>query len=396
MVRFSIEVYSHSFAVVYIMNRPLIYSFFVLGLLFATFPGASWLAPCHAQLGPLEEKWQSMREQLRNAIAPLSQPQYELRLLARQPRSEPAANNSAESGKYEQFDLSKLPKRVVLVVSGLQSNGDSAESFAKALELAMEFPPDTRMGVFDYPNDGSIRESGEVLRQLLQKIQESSPHTKVTIVSHSMGGLVSRWAIESPNKESREPKVVSNVDQLVLICPPNQGSVLARYADALEISDAMAKLQRGKESFPSIVFSLIDDGLGEACDELVPQSDFLKELNGLNRAAHVHYSIIAGTRGPISPIVRTLGMIAIREGRNRAQANGRKVSEQALKRVDELLSSEELASGLGDGAVSLKSAQLQGVTEFTKFPIHHAEWANLSEPIIQELLMVVAEKITKK
>ena len=350
---------------------------------------ASFLAQCsHAQLEKNLEAWQSLRGQLRSIIAPLERPEYEIRMLARHTATEPAE-------QMEKFEMAHLPPRIILVISGLQGRSDGSENFAKALEEAMQFPKDARMAVFDYPNDGSIRESGNALRQLLEQIHIQSPKTTVSIVAHSMGGLVSRWAIEQP-AAGKADSGTGAVDKLIMICPPNQGSVLAKYADVLEIADAMSKLQKGKESFPSIIYALIDDGLGEASDELIPGSDFIKDLNALERVPGIRYSIFAGTRGPISPLVRTLGSLAVGEGRNKAKANRRQVADEALKKVEELLNSDELSAGLGDGAVSLRSARLNGVTEFVKLPIHHAEWSNLAEPNVQDLINRVAGTIAKR
>ena len=333
----------------------------------------------HSQVSELVESWQSFREQFRVAIAPFRNPEFEIRLLAR----------GKDKGQMEQLSITKLPERIVLIVGGLQGDQESCEQFAMSLERVLQYPANTRLAVFDYPNDGSIQESGEVLKQLLREMHRGSPHSKVSIVAHSMGGLVARYALEN-RVEPNEMAVSSIVDQLTMVCPPNHGSVLAQYADALEFADAVSKLRKRTQSFVTVLNSLIDDGLGEACDELVPGSEFLCKLNRLDRAKGVRYTIIAGTQGPISPLMRLAGSVLINEGRNSPRLQELPKMDEALRRANELMTSEELTAGLGDGAVSLGSARLPGVAEFIKIPIQHAEWCDLDKPQVQELLRLVA------
>ncbi len=336
------------------------------------------------QSGELAESWQSLRSELRAAIAPLAEPKYEIRLLAR----------GEVDGSPERLSISELPERIVLILGGLQGDAQACEQFAMSLERTMAFPANTRCAVFDYPNDGSIQESGRVLKRLLQEFHLGSPNTKVSIVGHSMGGLVARYALEFPSEPDRFA-ACEMVDHLTMLCPPNHGSVLAQYADALEFADALSKMKNGSDSLISVINALVDDGLGEACDELVPGSEFLRTLNSMERVPGVRYSIIAGTRGPISPLLRLAGSIAVSQGRSESQTRGLEKIEKGLRRVEELISSDELTLGLGDGAVSLGSARLPGVTEFMKAPIHHAEWADVEKPQVQELIRKVASLLDR-
>ena len=336
------------------------------------------------QVSELVECWQSFREQFRVAIAPFRNPEFEIRLLAR----------GESKGHMEKLSITELPERIVLIVGGLQGDRDSCEQFAMSLERILHYPDNTRLAVFDYPNDGSIQESGDVLKQLLQEIHRGSPKTRVSIVAHSMGGLVARCALEIPVK-SNDIAVSSIVDHLTMVCPPNHGSVLAQYADALEFADAVSRLRKRTQSFATVLNSLIDDGLGEACDELVPGSDFLCKLNSLDRAKGVRYTIIAGTQGPISPLMRLAGTVLINESRSSHRVQESPKIDETLRRANELMTSDELTQGLGDGAVSLGSARLPGVTEFFKLPIHHAEWSDVEKPQVQELLRLVASILSR-
>ncbi len=324
--------------------------------------------------------WQAIQNDLRTTVGPKRRPEFEFRILARQ---------SPDDQKVEKFVPDQLPPRIILVMGGLQGSVTSAERFGLAVSDALHDPRDTRMAVFGYPNDGSICESSAALHEMLTDLHHQSPETRVSIVAHSMGALVARHAIEPT-----APKTVCQlpcVDQLVMLCPPNHGSVLAQYADALELPDALSKLQSGSFSFSQVVESLVNDGLGEACEELVPASPFLQELNSRPRAEGVRYSIVSGTGGPITPLVRFASSFAFKETRNRTRINQLPNAKDVVNRIDELLLSDEFAQGLGDGAVSLQSAALAGVREFSTVSMNHAEWAQTDKPQVQQLVQRTAE-----
>ena len=55
--------------------------------------------------------------------------------------------------------------------------------------------------VFDYPNDGPIAWSGDRLSDDLKALSAPNPGLRMVIVAHSMGGLVSRYCLETPGKQ---------------------------------------------------------------------------------------------------------------------------------------------------------------------------------------------------
>lgn len=328
------------------------------------------------------DQWQAIQNDLRSNVGHKRRPVFEFRVL---PSSIPGGNT------VEKPSANQLPKRIILVMGGLQTSLEAAERFAVALSDAAHDPAYVRMAVFGYPNDGSIGESAIVLRELLLDLHSQSPATRVSIVAHSMGGLVARHAIEpvAPKTGCQVPCV----DQLVMICPPNHGSVLAQYADALEFSDALHKLHGGSLASTQVIESLVNDGLGEACEQLVPNSPFLCELNSRARADGVRYSIIAGTGGPVGPFFRFASSVALKETRERTGVKSLPNARDILQRADELLLSDEFAQGLGDGAVSLQSAKLPDVREFVTVPIKHGEWAQTDRPQVQQLVQATAAQL---
>ena len=336
-------------------------------------------------IGTLLGHWQAIQNDLRATVWPERRPEYEFRILTR----EIPGGASQGADNFEKFSVDQIPQRIILVMGGLQGSSTSAEQFALALSAALNDPLDSRMAVFGYPNDGSICDSASVLSEMLAGLHRQSPATKVSIVAHSMGGLVARHAIEPLMPKTECP--LPCVDRLVMLCPPNHGSVLAQYADALELPDALSKLQGASFSFTEVLQSLVNDGLGEACEELVPASSFLLELNSRPRASGVRYSIIAGTGGPITPLVRFASSVALKGTRERTRINQLPNARDALNRADELLLCDEFAEGLGDGAVSLQSAKLTGVSEFFTVPMMHGAWAQTDKPPVQLLVQRTAE-----
>jgi hypothetical protein len=101
------------------------------------------------------------------------------------------------------------------------------------------------------------------------------------------------------------------------------------------------------------------DGLGEAADELCPNSDFLRELDARPRNARVQYSVLLGTGARLSEDQ----VIWIRESvcDSLAKLPG---SDGAVERLEAILDDiDELVDGKGDGVVAVKRGRLDGVSD---------------------------------
>lgn len=98
-----------------------------------------------------------------------------------------------------------------------------------------------------------------------------------------------------------------DVSSLILIAPVNQGSQLAKVQTIVQISRGL-KAIKGKDATKAMLG--LSDGLGQAAEDMLPGSTFLKALNARPRRAGVAYHILAGDRGFLT-----------REGR--AQIEGR-------------------------------------------------------------------------
>ena len=214
--------------------------------------------------------------------------------------------------------------------------------------------------VFEYPNDQPVADSAALLSRELRRLRASAPNCRVSLVTHSMGGLVAREAIENPKLDS------ANVCRLIMIAPPNHGSQLADCnCPLIDGWEYVQSGERRKES--GLIYGSIEDGLGEASRDLKPGSAFLTTLNARDRNANVRYTILLGNRAPID---NAKAMHAPSDSHGR-----RGLSWLAKWWYQDL---DEVVNGRGDGVVSLTSGQLEGVDDVKVFAFDHIEV--LSEP----------------
>ncbi len=169
--------------------------------------------------------------------------------------------------------------------------------------------------------------------------------TEVAIVSHSMGGLVSRELLTSPlidySGEIRNGEV-PRVVQLIMVGPPNHGSEIARFRLFGELREQFVNMM---ENRGHILRGFLD-GAGEAKIDLLPDSEFLQALNQRPHPEGVEMQIIAGV---VSPWAEE----DIKHYFDAIQQNG-----QADSLASFLYS---VSDGLGDGLVTVESTRLEGI-----------------------------------
>jgi pimeloyl-ACP methyl ester carboxylesterase len=236
-------------------------------------------------------------------------------------------------------------ERSVVLVHGLDDPGKVWMNLAPALHEAGYSVLD-----FQYPNDQPIRSSAELLGESMGSL-EAPVGSEIAIVAHSMGGLVSREFLTSPEigymagrDSGRYPKVVI----LVQVGTPNHGSALARFRLFTEFRDQWQSFFKERGHVLGAVF----DGVGEAGIDLIPKSRFLLELNARPHPPDLKIISIAGIASPVS-----------RESAEEAVAKWHQTlpdgAQPAVEKMGELLAG--LSDGVGDGAVTLASTRLEGV-----------------------------------
>jgi pimeloyl-ACP methyl ester carboxylesterase len=206
---------------------------------------------------------------------------------------------------------------------------------------------------FEYPNDQPLDDSAKLMVEELEKLKRLGVH-RVTIVAHSMGGLISRHALTDPRWYAGRGKghpAYPDVDRLVMTGTPQQGSELARLRLAAEVRDQIERTLSGN----GLLFGGIFDGAGEAMIDLLPRSRFLTTLNARPKPSGVKMTIIAGRASPVT--------------KQRLQETQEKLQEKFPGPFDEPLDKvisvmRTLIADVGDGAVSLASTKLEGVDDY--------------------------------
>lgn len=207
---------------------------------------------------------------------------------------------------------------------------------------------------FRYPNDQKIGKSARNFARHLSKLRAMGVE-RVTILAHSMGGLVSREMLTHPDYYAGQGAghaLYPEVQRLIMLGTPNHGSSLAKLRGFAEARETLIRLF----SRDRLLFGGFFDGAGEAGEDLLPDSEFLTRLNARPLPEGVAITILAGRASPItSPRIEEakskLKALLNRDGEGRIDA----IADALAKCVD----------GLGDGCVPLASTRLEGVDDHT-------------------------------
>lgn len=240
---------------------------------------------------------------------------------------------------HEPINTSADPDHVVVLVHGLDEPGFVWNDLRPTL-LEQGY----RVGELVYPNDQTITDSTALLARELATLHNAGV-THITLIAHSMGGLVCRDLLTDPQylaNQNQRPAV----DRLIMIGTPNYGSEVAHLRGFSELRDHAVQMFSGD----GMLFGAVLDGAGEAMIDLLPHSDFLTALNNRPHPENIPYTIIAGSASPIdADLIRADRIL------------GQRAKNDLLSLVD----------GVGDGAVSIRSAQLAGVHDFHLVSANH-------------------------
>jgi pimeloyl-ACP methyl ester carboxylesterase len=222
----------------------------------------------------------------------------------------------------------------VVLVHGLDDPGRVWMNMAPALAAA-----GFGVWIMSYPDDQPIEESAALLAGELVALSARGV-TKIDMVAHSMGGLVSREMLTHPSWTTRQGP---RVGQLIMLGTPNHGSQMARFRLLGEWRDQLAELLNGEFHW----LGWVVDGAGEAGIDLIPESRFLQRLNARPPPVNVRLTVVAAVLGKLEQ-QRLLALLPALHGDSSA------VLDRALQTWD------ELSEGVGDGLVSVESARLPG------------------------------------
>ncbi len=266
---------------------------------------------------------------------------------------------------------------VVILLHGFNSGPEQNAALMKPIQ-AQHFA----CGVFAYPNDHTIAASAQLLSAELKAFAARYPERRIALVCHSMGGLVARACIENALYDP------GNVERLIMIAPPTHGTLIAHFAVGTDLYEHWLARRNGgpwRRVRDSIV-----DGLGEAADELCPDSAYLGALNSGPRNPRVKYSILLGTGARLNDA--QVAWIRQSVCERLAKVPGADGSADRLKAIlDDI---DELVEGKGDGIVAVKRGRLDGVADTLVMPFGHMSVTG--EPdnkVLREVQMAVLQRV---
>jgi pimeloyl-ACP methyl ester carboxylesterase len=252
----------------------------------------------------------------------------------------------------EGWQRAAADKDLVVTVHGLNSGPYSLERLL-AGPREEGFP----CAVFRYPNDQAIADSARLLSNELKRLGRAYPGRGVTLITHSMGGLVGRAVIEDIELDP------GNVRRLIMISPPNGGSMLAHFAYGLDLAEHVGDASRRKEA--GLMYEMVEDGLSEAYADLNPESPFLAKLNTRPRNPKTRYSIFLGTSAPLAEADLARLRTSLTDPKNRwTQFFGARIGPW-------LADMDEVVDGKGDGAVAVERGRLKGVSDVVLLKFNH-------------------------
>jgi len=262
-----------------------------------------------------------------------------------------------EKTKFESVD------HLVLIVHGFNSSPEVFKTLVAEIESIQRDGPATSVASFRYRTKDGIEAAAKNFAMELGAFAKSNPDCPITIVTHSMGGIVVREVVEANEFE------IDQIRRLIMVAPPNHGTSLALIPyGPKRFESALANIERTK------IHQAIRNVVGEvnvAIDDLRPGSEFLTRLNQQIRNPRIEYAIILGDKGVLGSrqhdVIRALASLMQNVGEPNLKQGGKEI-ESNMKLLD-----GELVSANGDGVVSLASGTLDGVSDVIKLPFQHRD-----------------------
>lgn len=123
---------------------------------------------------------------------------------------------------------------------------------------------------WSYPStDKTIESHGRDLVLDLVKMAEKRPGEPISFVTHSMGGLVLRSALNDPQCPTE-----AKIGKVVMIAPPNKGSSYARYLNQYSFFRKIGRGKSGKQLLESESFDFLGQLPSSIKDVLVISGTF--------------------------------------------------------------------------------------------------------------------------
>jgi pimeloyl-ACP methyl ester carboxylesterase len=250
------------------------------------------------------------------------------------------------------------PRRpTVCLVHGINSSSGSFVHVIPLLESA-----GYGIVVFDYPYNQRLEDScAQFRRNWITFRRTAGDSLPWAILAHSMGALVARSYVEAEIRSDRD------VASMILIAPVNYGAHVAKIQPVLQTISSLSAINSKRTAQ---ALAQLSDGIGQAADDLLPGSAFLKRVNSNSRPRDVPYHILAGNSGLIPRDIRQQAEAQL-ETASRDNGFLSIFSRAASREIVPLL--DELTDGSGDGCVAVVRTRLEGVLDHVTIHANHAE-----------------------
>ncbi|MGZ3379493.1 MAG: esterase/lipase family protein [Isosphaeraceae bacterium] len=216
--------------------------------------------------------------------------------------------------------------------------------------------------VFDYPFNQRLDDScAQFRRDWIAFRKAAGENQPWAILAHSMGALVARSYVEGEGRTDRD------VASMILIAPVNGGAHVARIQPVYQTISSLFAINSKRTTQ---ALAQLSDGIGQAADDLLPGSAFLKRINGGSRPREVPYHILAGNSGVIPRDIRQQAQAQL-ETASRENGLFSIFSRAASREIVPLL--DELTDGSGDGCVAVERTRLEGADDHVTIRANHAE-----------------------
>lgn len=243
---------------------------------------------------------------------------------------------------WEPLEFQDVPLHAVILVHGLDEPGNIWDDLGPHLYKAGH-----AVVRFDYPNDQAIADSAVMMVECLRELQMRGTR-RVSLIGHSMGGLVIREGLTSPYGyasvfEGRYD--LPEVSRVITVGSPMGGSEFARFRGVLEIRERLGRIMDHDDEDWFDLFRNTD-GNGEAGRDLTPGSAFLETLS--LRPCPVGLKQTAIISRWVTPMGSSLEQFI-----NGRRMRGMLGDERAAEWLSRL---EATSDALGDGVVTVDSA----------------------------------------
>ncbi|WP_404306010.1 lipase family alpha/beta hydrolase [Neorhodopirellula lusitana] len=253
-------------------------------------------------------------------------------------------------------DLTRRAESLPIVIGlhGYQGKTGAWDGFRRYVR-ELGYPTATVSYDYDQPIARSAKQVAACVQTAL--LGKGGGRCRVVLVGHSMGGLVAREWTENPRLPNQ------SIAALITLGSPHGGSSWATMPP-------MAELFTGNDfDSQDLTNLLLHQPSSAGLLDMVPDSDFLNQLNARNRRPDVAYTAIVGTACPFDQD----NVVVIRSALQALDQEG-SVVRLIRPRIQPLLDSfDELSPGKGDGMVACANAMMPGCDDTVLLPVSHLE-----------------------